>query len=171
MWLLEHPPIYTAGTSSQVKDLLQAERFPVYRTGRGGQYTYHGPGQRVAYVMLDLSKRGSDIRGYVRNLEDWIIATLAQLDIFGKQGDGRVGIWVVNNSGDEQKIASIGVRIRRWISFHGIAINVHPDLTHFDGIVPCGILEYGVTSLREMGKQTSLRDIDFALKKTFYEFF
>ena len=171
VWFLEHPPIYTAGTSSRVKDLLQAERFPVYSTGRGGQYTYHGPGQRVAYVMLDLSNRGSDIRGYVRNLENWVIATLALFDICGKQGEGRVGIWVADKGGNEKKIAAIGVRIRRWVSFHGIAINVHPDLTHFDGIVPCGIFEYGVTSLHEIGKMISLREIDFALKKTFHDFF
>lgn len=171
VWLLEHPPIYTAGTSSQAKDLLQAGRFPVYHSGRGGQYTYHGPGQRVAYVMLDLSKRGSDIGKYICNLENWVITTLAQFDICGKQSEDRVGIWVVDKSGNEKKIAAIGVRIRRWISFHGIAINVHPDLSHFDGIVPCGITAHGVTSLHDMGKNTSLREVDHNLKKTFGEFF
>jgi len=172
VWLLEHPPLYTAGTSSNADDLLSPARFPVYKTGRGGEYTYHGPGQRVAYVMLDLTKRGNDIRAYVRNLEGWVIATLATFDITGERRDGRVGIWVVDEkTGIEKKIAAIGVRVRRWTTFHGIAINVSPELSHFDGIVPCGISDYGVTSLQDLGVTSSLGDLDQALKRTFKDFF
>ena len=172
VWLLEHPPLYTAGTSSNADDLLSPARFPVYKTGRGGEYTYHGPGQRVAYVMLDLTKRGNDIRAYVRNLEGWVVATLATFDITGERRDGRVGIWVVDKkTGMEKKIAAIGVRVRRWTTFHGIAINVSPELSHFDGIVPCGISDYGVTSLQDLGVTSSLGDLDQALKRTFKDFF
>ena len=172
VWLLEHPPLYTAGTSSNADDLLSPARFPVYKTGRGGEYTYHGPGQRVAYVMLDLTKRGNDIRAYVRNLEGWVVATLATFDITGERRDGRVGIWVVDEkTGVEKKIAAIGVRVRRWTTFHGIAINVSPELSHFDGIVPCGISDYGVTSLQDLGVTSSLGDLDQALKRTFKDFF
>jgi len=171
IWLLEHPPLYTGGTSADAGDLLTPDRFPVHKTGRGGEYTYHGPGQRVAYVMLDLTKRGNDIRAYVRNLEGWIIATLASFGVTGERRDGRVGIWVVDESGQEKKIAAIGVRVRRWTTFHGIAINVSPDLGHFDGIVPCGISDYGVTSLADLGKKTTLGEVDQALKRTFKDFF
>ena len=170
VWLLEHPPLYTAGTSAREADLLEPDRFPVYRTGRGGQYTYHGPGQRVAYVMLDLKRRGPDVRCYVHNLEDWVIRTLARFNVTGERRDGRVGIWVAK-SGGESKIAAIGVRVRRWVTYHGIAINVDPDLSHFDGIVPCGIAEHGVTSLTDLGLPVTLADLDVALKETFAEVF
>lgn len=168
VWLLEHPPLYTAGTSARDEDLLDAGRFPVYRSGRGGQFTYHGPGQRVAYVMLDLKARGADIRAYVRDLEQWIIDTLASLNIKGERREGRVGIWVDKApygglKGQEDKIAAIGVRVRRWVSFHGIAINVEPDLSHFAGIVPCGINEHGVTSVVALGHPVTLEDVDLAL--------
>jgi len=171
VWLLEHPPLYTAGTSAQAEDLLNP-RFPVYQTGRGGQYTYHGPGQRVAYVMLDLKKRQvtPDVRRYVWQLEEWIIRTLAAFDVTGERRTGRVGIWVVTPGG-EKKIAAIGVRIRRWVTYHGIAINVNPDLSHFDGIVPCGLSDYGVTSLADLDKDVSMDDLDRALKNTFGEVF
>ncbi len=168
VWLLEHPPLYTAGTSARDADLLDADRFPVYRSGRGGQFTYHGPGQRVAYVMLDLKARGGDIRAYVRDLEEWIIQTLAAFTIKGERREGRVGIWVDKAPyggvrGQEDKIAAIGVRVRRWVSFHGIAINVEPDLSHFGGIVPCGINEHGVTSMVALGHPVTLDDVDSAL--------
>lgn len=168
VWLLEHPPLYTAGTSARDEDLLDADRFPVYRSGRGGQFTYHGPGQRVAYVMLDLKARGGDIRAYVRDLEEWIIQTLASFTIKGERREGRVGIWVDKAPyggvrGQEDKIAAIGVRVRRWVSFHGIAINVEPDLSHFGGIVPCGINEHGVTSMVALGHPVTLDDVDSAL--------
>ncbi|CAN0080910.1 unnamed protein product, partial [Phaeothamnion confervicola] len=164
VWLLEHPPIYTAGTSAKPQDLLEPGRFPVHATGRGGQYTYHGPGQRVAYVMLDLNKRGPDIRALVCNLEKWLIDTLACFNIIGERREGRVGIWVrrPDNSG-EDKIAAVGIRVRRWVSYHGISINLNPDLTHYDGIVPCGIAGHGVTSLAKLGHGISMRELDAAL--------
>ena len=171
VWLLEHPPLYTAGTSAQPGELLDPDRFPVYRSGRGGRYTYHGPGQRVAYVMLDLVPRGGDVRGYVRDLEDWLIATLARFNVRGERRDGRVGIWVTRPGGREDKIAAIGVRVRRWVSYHGVALNVEPDLAHFAGIVPCGISGYGVTSLVDLGLPVSMPEVDAALRASFDEVF
>ena len=171
IWLLEHPPLYTAGTSAKPEDLIDA-RFPVYPTKRGGQYTYHGPGQRVVYVMLDLDRRGRDIRRFVEGLEAWVIAALAEFNVTGVIRPGRVGVWVVREDrGTEDKIAAIGVRIRKWVSFHGISINVEPDLDHFDGIIPCGIKEFGVTSLVDLGLPVTLPDVDVALKRTFAEVF
>lgn len=170
VWLLEHPPLYTAGTSADAADLLDAQRFPVYMSGRGGQYTYHGPGQRVAYVMLDLNRRGRDVRVYVRNLEEWLIRTLARFGVTGERRNGRVGIWVAHD-GVEEKIAAIGVRIRRWVTFHGVALNVAPDLSHFAGIVPCGIAAHGVTSLKALGVDVSMAEVDAALKASFDEVF
>lgn len=167
VWLLEHPPLYTAGTSADPKDLLQPDRFPVHATGRGGQYTYHGPGQRVAYVMLDLKARGGDVRGFVQGLEDWIIRALQDLGVKGELREGRVGIWVDRGMGREDKIAAIGVRVRQWVSFHGIALNVDPDLEHFKGIVPCGIARHGVTSLWDLGHTPTMEDVDCALMRTF----
>ncbi|MHA1537767.1 MAG: lipoyl(octanoyl) transferase LipB [Alphaproteobacteria bacterium] len=171
IWLLEHPPIYTRGTSAREEDLLAADRFPVYRTGRGGQFTYHGPGQRVAYAMLDLKRRGGDLRAFVRALEEWVIASLARFDVRGERKEGRIGIWVDRGGGREDKIAAIGVRVRRWVSYHGLAINLDPDLGHFDGIVPCGISSegYGVTSLADLGVQTTMADLDDAIKEAFKE--
>jgi lipoyl(octanoyl) transferase len=166
VWLLEHPPLYTAGTSADASDLLNADRFPVYRTGRGGQYTYHGPGQRVAYVMLDLGRRGPDLRKYVRSLEDWIIRSLAVFGVAGERRDGLVGVWVATPAGYD-KIAAIGIRVRRWVSFHGISVNVDPDLDHFSGIVPCGVRGAGVTSLRALGIDASLPEVDAALRRAF----
>jgi len=171
VWLLEHPPLYTAGTSAQPGELLDPDRFPVYRSGRGGRYTYHGPGQRVAYVMLDLTQRGGDVRGYVRDLEDWLIGTLARFAVRGERRDGRVGIWVARPGGREDKIAAIGVRVRRWVSYHGVALNVEPDLSHFAGIVPCGISGHGVTSLVDLGLPVSLPEVDTALRASFDEVF
>ena len=178
VWLLEHPPLYTAGTSAQVADLIDPERFPVHRVGRGGQYTYHGPGQRIAYVMLDLQRRRPDVRRYVHDLEEWIIRTLASFNVTGERRDGRVGIWVDRGGGREDKIAAIGVRIRRWVTFHGIAINVEPDLEHFAGIVPCGIkpsgengTKLGVTSLVDLGLPVTMADLDVALMAAFNEVF
>lgn len=171
VWLLEHPPLYTAGTSADPAELLEPDRFPVFRTGRGGRHTYHGPGQRVAYVMLDLRDRGADVRAYVHQLESWVIATLARFNVRGERREGRVGIWVPRRGGREDKIAAIGVRIRRWISFHGIAINVEPDLSHFTGIVPCGIAEHGVTSLVDLGLPVTMSEVDSALRATFDEVF
>lgn len=171
VWLLEHPSLYTAGTSARPEDLLSPDRFPVYQSGRGGQYTYHGPGQRVAYVMVDLARRGRDVRCHVHRLEDWIIRTLARFDVVGERRPGRVGIWVDRGNGREDKIAAIGVRVRRWVSFHGIALNVHPDLGHYAGIVPCGISAHGVTSLHDLGRPVSLEAVDEALKATFAEAF
>ncbi|MGB5949031.1 MAG: lipoyl(octanoyl) transferase LipB [Parvibaculum sp.] len=174
VWLLEHPPLYTAGTSADEKDLLAPERFPVYRTGRGGQYTYHGPGQRVAYVMLDLKHRTPDVRKFVGDLEAWLIATLAQFNVKGELRDGRVGVWVRRpdkGPGREDKIAAIGVRIRKWVTFHGISLNVDPDLDHFSGIVPCGITQYGVTSLSDLGITASMSDVDMALRAAFDDIF
>jgi lipoyl(octanoyl) transferase len=171
IWLLEHPPLYTAGTSSKPDDLLQPMRFPVHAAGRGGQYTYHGPGQRVVYTMLDLRQRRQDVRRFVADLEDWIIRTLARFNVRGERRDGRVGVWVARDGGREDKIAAIGVRIRHWVSFHGISINVEPDLTHYAGIVPCGIAEYGVTSLVDLGLPVTMTDLDMALAETFDEVF
>jgi lipoyl(octanoyl) transferase len=169
VWLVEHPPIYTAGTSAKAADLLDA-RFPVYQSGRGGQFTYHGPGQRVGYVMLNLKKRKCDVRAFVHDLEEWLIMSLAQFNVRGERRDGRVGIWVVR--GDrEDKIAAIGVRVRRWVTFHGVSINVDPDLTHFTGIVPCGVREHGVTSLHDLGLPVAMADVDVALKKSFATIF
>jgi lipoyl(octanoyl) transferase len=175
VWLLEHPPLYTAGTSAKDEDLLDPARFAVYRSGRGGQFTYHGPGQRVAYVMLDLKRRGGDVRRFVQDLEAWIIAALARFNVEGERRPGRVGIWVARPSGREDKIAAIGVRLRHWVSYHGIAINVEPDLSHFEGIVPCGIpggiQGHGVTSLVDLGLPVTLADLDVALKLAFDEVF
>jgi lipoyl(octanoyl) transferase len=169
VWLLEHPPIYTAGTSAQDGDLLDA-RFPVYRTGRGGQFTYHGPGQRVGYAMLDLKRRKPDVRAYVRDLEQWLIETLAEFDVKGERREGRVGIWVQRGT-REDKIAALGVRIKRWVTFHGVALNLNPDLSHFSGIVPCGVRGHGVTSLADLGIPASMADVDVALKKSFEKVF
>lgn len=171
VWLLEHPPLYTAGTSARDADLLDPGRFPVYRSGRGGQFTYHGPGQRVAYVMLDLQKRGGDIRAFVHDLEDWLIRALAHFNVEAERREGRVGIWVARGGGREDKIAAIGVRVRRWVSYHGIALNVEPDLSHFEGIVPCGIQGHGVTSLVDLGLPVTMADADVALKAAFAEVF
>ncbi len=169
IWLVEHPPIYTAGTSAKDSDLLDA-RFPVFQTGRGGQFTYHGPGQRVGYVMLNLRPRGGDVRKFVRDLEEWLIRTLAQFNVKGERRDGRVGIWVARGT-REDKIAALGVRVRRWVTFHGVAINVEPDLTHFNGIVPCGIRGHGVTSLADLGIPATMADVDVALRVAFEEVF
>lgn len=170
VWLVEHPPIYTAGTSAKETDLLST-RFPVFQTGRGGQYTYHGPGQRVGYVMLDLNRRQKDVRRFVHDLEEWLIRTLLQFNVKGERRDGRVGIWVARGGGREDKIAAIGVRVRRWVTFHGVALNVDPDLSHFDGIVPCGIREHGVTSLADLGLPVSMADVDVAMKNAFANVF
>ncbi|MGF1455381.1 MAG: lipoyl(octanoyl) transferase LipB [Alphaproteobacteria bacterium] len=167
IWLLEHPPLYTAGTSAKPTDLLTPDRFPVHQTGRGGQYTYHGPGQRVAYVMLDLKARGQDVRAFVTGLETWIIETLAAFNVRGERRGERVGVWVARGGGREDKIAAIGIRVRRWVSFHGIAINVEPDLEHFAGIVPCGISQHGITSLVDLGLPITMADLDIALKAAF----
>jgi lipoyl(octanoyl) transferase len=175
VWLLEHPPLYTSGTSGRAKDLLDP-RFPIFDTGRGGQLTYHGPGQRVAYVMLDLKRRQPDVRAYVAGLEQWIIQTLAAFNVRGERREDRVGVWVARPDkgvGFEDKVAAIGVRLRRWVSFHGIAINVEPDLTHFDAIVPCGVADprYGVTSLVDLGHPVTAVDVDIALRQAFEEVF
>lgn len=170
VWLLEHPPLYTAGTSADPADLLDS-RLPVFKTGRGGQYTYHGPGQRVAYVLLDLKRRTPDVRAYVCRLEDWLIRTLADFDVRGERRDGRVGIWVARAAGREDKIAAIGVRVRQWVTFHGISLNVAPDLSHFAGIVPCGIREHGVTSLADLGRPAGMPEVDAALQRRFLEVF
>jgi len=167
VWLLQHPPLYTAGTSASPADLLDGDRFPVFEAGRGGQYTYHGPGQRVAYVMLDLKHHGSDVRAYVQKLEEVMIRTIATFGIIGERRDGRVGIWVDRGNGREDKIGAIGVRVRKWVSFHGLALNVEPDLSHFAGIVPCGISEHGVTSLKDLGIETTLDEVDDVLRRTF----
>ena len=172
VWLLEHPPIYTAGTSARPQDLLNPERFPVHEAGRGGQYTYHGPGQRVAYVMLDLQKRGPDIQKYICNLEKWLKNTLAVFGITGETRTGRGGTWVMraDNSG-EDKIAAIGVRVRRWVSYHGVSLNLNPDLSHYDGIVPCGVTEHGVTSLEKLGLNVTMEQLDAALRQCFEAIF
>ena len=175
VWLLEHPPLYTAGTSARPGDLTDPGRFPVFTAGRGGQYTYHGPGQRVAYVMLDLNRRGRDVRRFVAQLEAWIIAALAEFNVTGEIRDGRVGVWVrrpdkaplPDGTLREDKIAAIGVKLRRWVSFHGVAVNLDPDLDHFGGIVPCGIRDHGVTSLVDLGLPVTMDDLDLALKRSF----
>jgi lipoyl(octanoyl) transferase len=171
VWLLEHPPLYTAGTSAPDADLLDPRRLPVHRTGRGGRYTYHGPGQRIAYVMLDLARRGPDVRCHVHRLEEWIIRTLTRFGIKGERRNGRVGIWVPRRGGDEQKIAAIGVRVRRWVTYHGMALNVDPELDHYRGIIPCGIAEHGVTSLAALGAATTMEEVDTTLRATFAEVF
>ena len=170
VWLVEHPPLYTAGTSAQAEDLLAPTRFPVYETGRGGQYTYHGPGQRVAYVMLDLSRRERDVRRFVAALEGCVIGTLDRMNVRGERRDERVGVWVRRRDKGpeaEDKIAAIGIRVRRWVTFHGISLNVEPDLTHFDGIVPCGVRGHGVTSLADLGLIVSLPEVDSVLRAEF----
>ncbi len=175
VWFLEHPPLYTAGTSARRADLRDPDRFPVYPSKRGGQYTYHGPGQRVAYVMLDVGRRGRDLRRFVGELEAWVIDTLDQFNVKGEVRPGRVGVWVVREDKPltpagaqrEDKIAAIGIRLRKWVSFHGIAINVEPDLEHFSGIVPCGIADHGVTSLVDLGLPVTMGDLDVALRRTF----
>ncbi|WP_308909517.1 lipoyl(octanoyl) transferase LipB [Pseudokordiimonas caeni] len=171
VWLVEHPPLYTAGTSADPSDLIDPDRFPVYDAGRGGQYTYHGPGQRVVYFMLDLTKRGKDVRRFVHGLEELIIGTLASFNVKGERREGRVGVWVERGQGREDKIAAIGVRVRQWVTFHGIAINVEPDLSHFGGIIPCGIAEHGVTSLTDLGLPVTMDDVDVALREQFEALF
>ena len=171
VWLLEHPPLYTAGTSAKHNDLLNQKLFPVYDSSRGGQFTYHGPGQRIAYVMLDLRRRGKDLHSYVRALEHWIIDTIATYGIEGIRRKGRVGVWVIMPDGKEKKIAALGIRIRHWISFHGISLNISPNLTHYEGIVPCGIKTYGITSLADLGINTTTQEIDRILKCKFQMYF
>jgi len=179
VWLVEHPPLYTAGTSAQARDLVDPDRFPVFETKRGGQYTYHGPGQRVAYVMLDVGRRGRDVRRFVQQMEAWVIATLAEFNVTGEIREGRVGVWVArpdkpltaSGAVAEDKIAAIGIRLRKWVSFHGISINVDPDLGHFGGIVPCGITEHGVTSLVDLGLPVTMADLDVALRRAFTQVF
>ncbi len=176
VWLLEHPPLYTAGTSADPSELRDPDRFPIHATGRGGRYTYHGPGQRIAYVMLDLKKRGEDVRKFVCDLEDWIIRTLAAVNVIGERRDGRVGIWVAQGAPGselyrEDKIAAIGIRVRKWVTYHGISLNIEPDLDHFDGILPCGIEEHGVTSLVDQGITASTPEIDGLLRQAFDEVF
>ncbi|EJF88705.1 lipoyl(octanoyl) transferase LipB [Bartonella tamiae] len=179
IWLLEHPPLYTAGTSAQRQDLLLPDRFPVFEAGRGGEFTYHGPGQRVVYIMLDLKKRKQDVRAFVSALEEWIIQTLAQFNIKGERREDRVGVWVVRTDRPsskldvftEDKIAAIGIRLRKWVSFHGISINVEPNLNHYNGIVPCGLADYGVTSLVDLGLPVTLHNLDTALKIAFEKIF
>ena len=166
VWLLQHPPLFTAGTSADPSELMNPLGFPVYEAGRGGRYTYHGPGQRVGYLMLDLDKRGRDVRRLVHSLEGWIIATLADLGVSAHRAPGRIGIWVGEGAG-ESKIAALGIRVKRWVTLHGFAINVDPDLSHFGGIVPCGISDFGVTSLADQGKETALSNVDAALKRSF----
>jgi lipoyl(octanoyl) transferase len=174
VWLVEHPPLYTAGTSARPEDLVEPDRFPVHRSGRGGQFTYHGPGQRVAYVMLDLERRRPDLRRYVAALEAWLIATLAEFGIPGERRDGRVGVWVRRRDKGpqaEDKIAAIGIRIRRWVSFHGVSLNVEPDLSHFSGIVPCGVHGHGVTSLVDLGIPVTMPEVDAVMRSTFEQVF
>jgi len=175
VWLLQHPPLYTAGVSARSADLLDPQRFPVFRTGRGGQFTYHGPGQRVVYLMLDLTVRGRDVRAFVRALQAWLIAALARMGVEGHIRDGRVGVWIERDGAGgsirEDKIAAIGVKLRRWVSFHGVSLNVAPDLSHFSGIIPCGVVEHGVTSLSDLGVSASLAEADEALLESFREVF
>lgn len=176
VWLVQHPPLYTAGTSADDNDLLDAHKFPVFQAGRGGEFTYHGPGQRVGYVMMDLNRRGRDVRRFVRDLEEWMIVTLSAFGVHGERRDGRVGIWVDRARhgglpGQEDKIAAIGVRLRRWVSFHGVSLNICPDLTHYDGIVPCGISQHGVTSLADLGIGATVEDVDAALRDAFERVF
>ena len=168
VWLLEHPPLYTAGTSARRGDLLDPDRFPVFETGRGGEYTYHGPDQRIGYVMLDLKARRPDVRAYVRDLEEWVIRTLAIFNVTGERREGRPGVWIRRpDLGREDKIAALGVRIRRWVTLHGVSINLEPDLSHYDGIVPCGIAEHGVTSLADLGITATMSDLDMAMREAF----
>jgi len=179
IWLVEHPPLYTAGTSANPADLVDPDRFPVYESKRGGQYTYHGPGQRVVYVMLNVGARGRDVRAFVKQLEDWVIAALAEFNVTGEIREGRVGVWVSrpekppgpDGTPREDKVAAIGIRLRKWVSFHGISINVDPDLEHFSGIVPCGITRHGVTSLVDLGLPVTMDDLDVALRRTFSQSF
>lgn len=174
VWLLEHPPLYTGGVSAKSADLIEPDRFPVFASGRGGQYTYHGPGQRVAYVMLDMTKRGRDVRAFVEGLEAWIIDALAAFNVVGEMREGRVGVWVERKGAGwsrEDKIAAIGVKVRKWVSFHGISLNVEPDLDHFGGIVPCGIQEHGVTSLVDLGVLATMDEADEALRRSFDQIF
>ncbi len=171
VWLLEHSPLYTAGTSARDEELLDPARLPVHRTGRGGRYTYHGPGQRIAYVMLDLRRRGQDVRCHVHRLEEWIIHALATFAVAGERRDSRVGIWVTRPGGSEEKIAAIGVRVRQWVTYHGLALNVDPELDHYRGIIPCGIAEHGVTSLAQLGVSATMREVDEALRSTFARVF
>ena len=167
LWLLEHSPLYTAGTSARATDLVEPDRFPVFQSGRGGQYTYHGPGQRVAYLMLDLRERGRDVRCFVSGVEQVVIDALAEFGVWGGRREGRVGVWVDMPDGSEAKVAAVGLRVRRWVSFHGLSVNVAPDLSHFGGIVPCGIREHGVTSLEALGATANLQDFDAALLRAF----
>jgi lipoyl(octanoyl) transferase len=179
VWLLEHPPLYTAGTSARPDDLLAPGRFPVFATRRGGEHTYHGPGQRVAYAVLDLNRRGRDVRAYVWRLEEWVIRALAEFGVRGERRPGRVGVWVTrpdrpprpDGGPAEDKIAAVGVRLRRWVAFHGVAVNVEPDLSHYDGIVPCGLRGYGVTSLVDLGLPVTMADLDVALARSFHPAF
>jgi lipoyl(octanoyl) transferase len=174
VWLVEHPPLYTAGTSARDEDLVEAERFPVFRSGRGGQFTYHGPGQRVAYVMLDLARRTPDLRRYVAALEAWLIATLAAFNIRGERREDRIGVWVrrpEKGTSAEDKIAAIGIRVRRWVTFHGVSLNVEPDLSHFSGIVPCGVRDHGVTSLVDLGIPVTMPEVDAVLRAEFERVF
>ena len=171
VWLLEHPPLYTAGTSAKREDLLDAARLPVFDTGRGGQFTYHGPGQRVGYVMMDLRQRGNDVRRFVFDLEEWLIRTLARFNVRGERHQGRIGIWVATGTSKEDKIAALGIRVRRGVSYHGVSFNIEPELTHFAGIVPCGIHEHGVTSLAKLGYIVSTAEVDMALRGAFEEVF
>ena len=171
VWLLEHPPIYTAGASAKEGDLLDSEVFPVHRTGRGGQFTYHGPGQRVAYTMLDLHRRGADLHRFVRNLEQWLIDSLGEFGVTGERRAGRVGVWVSLGGEKEAKIAALGIRVRRWVTFHGVSLNVAPDLSHYDGIVACGVPEHGVTSLEALGVQVDMSEVDAVLKEKFNALF
>lgn len=171
VWLLEHPPLYSAGTSAKEQDLLAPSRFPVFATGRGGQFTYHGPGQRVGYVMIDLRRRGNDVRRFVRDLEEWLIKTLAAFNVKGERREGRVGIWVARKGGREDKIAALGIRVRRGVTFHGVSLNIEPDLEHFSGIVPCGIQGHGVTSLADLGITAAMTDVDLALREAFEDVF
>ena len=179
IWLLEHPPIYTSGTSSKTEDLFNPKNLPVYEAKRGGQYTFHGPGQRIVYVMLDLNKRGRDVRKFVKNLENWIIHTLSHFDIEGFTRHNRIGVWVkrpekpLSKQGVicEEKIAAVGIRLRKWVCFHGISINVNPELSYYKGIVPCGISDHGVTSMKDLGKHTTLKELDKILKKSFNLYF
>ena len=170
VWLVQHPSLYTAGTSAKAADLIAPDRFPVFQTGRGGQYTYHGPGQRVSYVMLDLKKRGGDVRAFVAALERWIIATLADFGVVGETREDRVGVWV-KRLGREDKVAALGIRVRRGVSFHGVSINVYPNLSHFDGIVPCGVVEHGVTSFKDLGLNISMEQLDQSLASRFEKIF
>jgi lipoyl(octanoyl) transferase len=171
IWLLEHPALYTAGTSARLSDLVEPDLLPVFHTGRGGQYTYHGPGQRVGYVMLDLRRRGADVRRYVCDLEEWLIRALAVFNLKGERRPGRVGIWIDEGGGRESKIAAIGVRVRHWVSFHGVSLNIDPNLSHYRGIVPCGIAEHGVTSLAAQGIMVTMPEVDAALQRAFGEVF